>query len=215
MLDHETMSDSGPPLGTGEGFETALEHSWTWPAGVTLALLLALTLLVVSLYWRERGQAGRGLRGLLAALRLSLFGLAVWMLYGWMQFQHRTDLPDLVVIVDDSASMATVDRVVNAVQEEGATRLELAKSLLADPQSGLLEQLSGRYRVKVFRAGARRVPPNCRTTTRSRRCGSGRRSNPRPDSVNASSTFCNSSAAPHGGAAPVVGWSDDGWAGAE
>ena len=35
--------------------------------------------------------------------------LVLLMLYGWTVQRHRTDLPDVVVVLDDSASMGLVD----------------------------------------------------------------------------------------------------------
>lgn len=139
-----------PPPDAGEGWETAWAHSWPVPAWVPLTLLLLLALLTLVLYRQERGSATTWLRAGLAALRLLVWGLALWMLYGWTQQRHRTDLPDLVVLVDDSASMATVDGDESWADR---TRLGVARALLGDPQQGWLEKLAGRYRVKLFRVG--------------------------------------------------------------
>ena len=55
------------------------------------------------------GGASRNRRLALAALRFSLVVLVTFMIYGWTRQQHRMDLPDLVVILDESESMAVVD----------------------------------------------------------------------------------------------------------
>ena len=61
------------------------------------------------IYFRERSEAGRRLRIALASLRVAALVVLLVMMYGWMLLQHRTDLPDLVLAVDTSASMAVVD----------------------------------------------------------------------------------------------------------
>ena len=97
--------------GAGEGLESTIEHSWPWPPWLTLLLLLAAAAMVMAFYWHERGSVGRAVRVVLIGLRVALIGLVVLMMYGWMRHRHRTDLPDVVVVIDDSASMATVDRL--------------------------------------------------------------------------------------------------------
>ena len=109
-----------------EGVETAWEHSWTWPAWATLALFLACAVLVLWLYRRERGNAGGTMRLALVALRVSLVALVLWMMYGWVQHRHRTDLPELIVVVDDSTSMTTIDRDPSEDAASGGTKTNAA-----------------------------------------------------------------------------------------
>jgi hypothetical protein len=99
-----------------------------------------------------------------------LIGLVLFMLYGWMLQRHRTDLPDLVLMVDDSASMASedhydeagrVERLRERTSEAGLSRisrLNLAKTILLEDDGRLLETLQRRYRLKVYRvAGSARA----------------------------------------------------------
>ena len=65
---------------------------------------------VLVIYFREPGTVGRATRLAMATLRLALIALIVVMIYGWMREPHRTDLPDIIVAVDDSGSMAVVDQ---------------------------------------------------------------------------------------------------------
>jgi hypothetical protein len=151
----------------GEGVATTFEHSWPWPPWLTVLGLLLLAGLVVVIYVRERSPAGRRLRGVLAGIRLLLLCIVLFMMYGWMQQQHRTDLPDLVVALDDSQSMEVADHYPDAEavrrQLGGAgydkpSRLNLARSLLLHQDHGWLDRLVTDYRVKLYRIGASTRP---------------------------------------------------------
>mgnify|MGYP006277921483 CR=1 FL=1 len=174
-----------------EGVETAWEHSWTWPAWATLALFLACAVLVLWLYRRERGNAGGTMRLALVALRVSLVALVLWMMYGWVQHRHRTDLPELIVVVDDSTSMTTIDRdpsedaasggtktnaasgkkgerpAAGARDAASSTRFSQVQRWLAADDGGALKELERRYRVRVYMAGrtARPVVPEAARLT--------------------------------------------------
>jgi len=156
---------SGQPERLGQGVEVTLEHTWPWPPWVTLLGLIVLIVLVVAIHLREAPRATRSLRLALAALRVTLLGLVVFMMYGWMQHRHRTDLPDLIVILDDSQSMSVEDhfaetgqrgRLMRWVADAGfdsPARFNLARSLLLNKRFGWLASLSKRYRVKVYLMG--------------------------------------------------------------
>jgi uncharacterized membrane protein len=135
-----------------------------------MVLVAAAAALVIYIYARERGRAGPLLKIALAAHRLALIVLVVFMLYGWMLHRHRTDLPDLVLLIDDSASMSTVDDDSDAKQRaallrrlqsaglQQPARVELAKLLLLERDADLLRQLEQRYRLKVYRVGSSARP---------------------------------------------------------
>lgn len=164
----------GNQTAQGEGIESTIVHTWPWPFWVTLLVLIGATLLVVSVYWREKIAAARSWRFVLIGLRLALIGLVVFMLYGWMRHRHRTDLPDAVVIIDDSASMAIMDHydkpsdraaVEKRLHDAGLdelSRINLAKTLLIENDAALWKELTTRYNLKVYRIGqsARAEPGN-------------------------------------------------------
>ncbi len=151
----------------GEGTQITFDHTWVWPAWVTLLLIILLTVYVWAIYRRET-QVRRSLRIVLAALRCAVFALVIFMLYGWVEHRHRTELPELIVAFDTSESMAIVDtypdaRVDAAIRRyysDDSSRLGQAKMLLAHPQRGWLSALRERYRVQLVRIGdaARPVP---------------------------------------------------------
>lgn len=153
---------------TGEQNQpNALEHSldstWPWAPWVFWLMLIGGIAFVVTIYVRERASAGRLGKTLLATCRVALLLLLAWMLLGWTWQQHRTDLPDLVLVVDDSGSMALADEMEDAslranlvarlksLKLEELTRLNIAKTLLLENNEKLLKELQSRYRLKVVR----------------------------------------------------------------
>lgn len=148
-----------------EGLETSYAHSWSGPPWLTVLAVLAALAVTGFCYWRERGEARSLARGGLALLRASLLLLVAWMIYGWSRQQHRTDLPDLAVILDDSESMATVDlwddeqvrrevfAKLKSLDAQDASRWRIAQELLLDNGRPWREALEARYRVKWFLAG--------------------------------------------------------------
>jgi hypothetical protein len=152
-------------LDTGEGLETQVVGTWSIPAWVALSLLIAAAAYVLAVYLHERGAARLPTKLFLAGVRISLVGLLLLMLYGWVRERHRTDLPDVVIVVDDSASMAledyyndqqlraAVSRAVSQAGFDAPTRFNLARSLLLGESSDLLKELRRRYHVKFYFVG--------------------------------------------------------------
>ena len=144
----------------GEGVQRSFAHTAVWPPWVTLLLLILLALLLLRTYRREP-LAGRWRWLPLAATRFTIVGLVIFMMYGWVEHRHRTELPELIVAIDSSESMAVVDnyrdtRVERAVQQHFAadsSRLGQAKSLLTSEGRGWLESMQSRYRVKLVSMG--------------------------------------------------------------
>ncbi len=157
------LSVTGP--GPSQGVEIRWQHSWPWPAWLTLVVLLVAATLIVAIYLRERSQTGRRMRLTLATIRIGLLGILLFMMYGWMMHRQRTDLPDLVIAMDVSESMSVQDEYPSAnlqakterrVQRAGltsTTRLNLGKSLLLDRGGDWLHLLAERYQVKTFYVG--------------------------------------------------------------
>jgi hypothetical protein len=147
---------------SGEGTVWGLDHAWPWAPWVTLLVLAALVVGVVAAYALEGGTAGRVRRGVLAALRLGALGVVLLMIAQWVLTLHRTGLPYVVVMVDDSASMGIIDRyddprlerhiarLLARTELSEATRLNLAKALLLDNQPQVLQTISQRYRLRLY-----------------------------------------------------------------
>ena len=146
----------------GEGVEVSFTHTWPWPPWSTLLFLIVAAVYVGAIYLREAGPARRRTRLFLAAIRIALIGLLLTMMYGWMRDRYRTDLPDVVVVVDDSGSMnvadqfddrrlkARLERLLQSNALVEPSRVNLSKALLLDPERGWLSDLHKKYNVKLY-----------------------------------------------------------------
>ena len=147
------------------GLETTIQPTWDLPPWLVLGVLIASAAILLAVYLRESPTAARPWKVLLAAMRLGLVAIVLVMLYGWTVQRHRTDLPDVVVVLDDSASMALVDHYedqalaaqinsrLTAAGLDEPSRLNLAKTLLLERDGQLLQRLAERYNVKFYLAG--------------------------------------------------------------
>ena len=146
----------------GEGTVWRLDHSWSWNPAVTLLFVLLAIALVVAIYSFEIGKAGRLLRAFLISLRLLAIGLVMAMIAQWVLKLNPTQLPYLVVMVDDSESMritdhyaneklrAEIERRIKQVGLNEITRLNQAKTLLLENDAAVLRAFDQRYKLKVF-----------------------------------------------------------------
>lgn len=161
----------GQPVSTESGgLETSLQPTWDFPPWLVVAILLASAAIIGFVYWRENPGAPRRWKVGLSIVRLSLVGLVILMLYGWTIQRHRTNLPDVILVLDDSASMGIADvygdkpsqiearRLIEAVKASDSSRLNLAKALLLENDGAFLESIRQRYNLKVFAMG-----PSART----------------------------------------------------
>jgi hypothetical protein len=149
-------------MAAGEGTAWGLVSSWNWPQWMVLALSLAVVLYVGFLYWREGGPARNAQRVLLTLLRLAVIGLVLFMIAEWLLTLSRTGLPYVVVVVDDSASMAIVDRYdddkvraaiasrLKSAQLTELSRVNLAKAVLLGDDAQLLKRLDQDYKLKLY-----------------------------------------------------------------
>lgn len=156
----------GGSRAAGEGRQATLDWSAPWATWVTLVLIIAAAGFVIAIYVREQTSRHAIWRYVLAAIRVALIVLVVFMLYRWVLRPYKTDLPDLVVVVDDSASMNFADpydddsrmsqirqRLAELALDE-MTRANLAKTLLLEDEGELLAELDERYNVKVYLASS-------------------------------------------------------------
>jgi hypothetical protein len=158
-----------PPAPPGETDRLVLERSTgiaqtfladRWAIGALAVVALALTVFV---YRKERTAAGGVGRVLLpGGLRAAAFLLALFvLLVQWQLAFKREGWPEVVILLDTSASMATIDDVkdpavrAKAEQLVGAAnlsrthRLKLAQLLLTRPGNDWLDRLLTEKRVKV------------------------------------------------------------------
>ena len=118
--------------GPGMGIAWRLDYHWPWPAWATLLGVVALVAAIVGIYLRESRQASRRYRLALAAIRLLVLGLVLLMIAQVELFLQRTGLPFVVVIIDDTRSMNTVDRYDEDVRKSLEDRV--LRALQAKPR---------------------------------------------------------------------------------
>ncbi|WP_320686840.1 VWA domain-containing protein [Gemmata algarum] len=158
-----------PAAGPGEGTKWRFEGTTAFfksphadrrvVAGLA-GLCLALT---GAVYWCERRAAGGGGRvGVLAALRAVTFALAFYVLLAQLTLRFdREGWPEVVILLDTSASMAKVDELrdpavrakaaelVGAADLSHAHRLKLAQMLLTRKDADWLDRLLREKQVRV------------------------------------------------------------------
>ncbi len=142
---------------------------WQWqtagwfkavPGWIFAIAVIGVVVGVILVYRRDARSVPATRRWLLTFLRLSTLGLVLVLLMQVSLSIDRTGLPSLVVMIDHSASMHFQDDYTDTpdaevVEEllgdrESIDRLDITKALLTRDR-GLLEQLAGRYQLRVYR----------------------------------------------------------------
>lgn len=128
--------------------ETIIEQqmvgSWPLGPGVTVIVVLALVAAVAWLYQRQPGLQ-RWQRILLTGLRSSALLVALWMLGQWSMVRFASELPEVLLLVDATQSMAAADGTSERSRWEHAE--ELARQAVSD------RGLQGRYHLRPFLIG--------------------------------------------------------------
>lgn len=158
-----------PNAGPGEGTRWRLESSLAFGTNsrqdqtTRWTFAFAAVLIVVVFYRYERRATGR-IRSVLlpAALRLSAYFLVLFLILPQLKLAFdREGWPDIAIVVDTSASMATIDDPQDpAVRAKIASlasipeltrpqRLQLAKWLLTRPDANWLHRLIQERKLKV------------------------------------------------------------------
>lgn len=155
-----------PAAANPERLEASLEATWQVSPALLAAFVLVVVAVLLTVYWHERSSGHKWWKLGLAAIRSTLVGLVVFMLLGWTLQRHRTDLPNLAVVLDDSESMGLVDPLDDNSQSAEIkrrlartrlaepTRLNLGKSLLLPDGGALAGELARRYQVRWYLAGS-------------------------------------------------------------
>src|SRR5215218_5026565 len=97
------------PARAGEAIVPQVRFEQPWPQAACLVLILFCAGLVIWLYRRE-GTVSLPYKLCLAALRITLVLLTIFMLSEAVLSVERTGLPYFVIMVDDSASTQVVDQ---------------------------------------------------------------------------------------------------------
>ncbi len=138
------------PEETSNSIEYVWNRPWPWSVWLTVALGLALVAGIVAIYWYERGQASKVRRGILAALRIAAVLLVTWMLAGWSIERYQSDRPELVLLIDESASMQTTDAVGSSTQRNSESRWDAATRLLRRAWTVEGSRVDRQYRPKLY-----------------------------------------------------------------
>ncbi len=149
------------PARAGEAIVPHIRFEQPWPQAVTLLVVAGCAALIVWLYRRE-GSASLAYKLCLAALRLTLVVLTVFMLSEAVLSVERTGLPYFVIMVDDSASEQIVDQFENprtkaAVAELAKhssqpepNRLAVAEGFLVQDNARLIAELQKQNKVRLY-----------------------------------------------------------------
>lgn len=143
------------------GRDAAIEYVAPWPPWVSLVLVALAAAFSYGFYYREQIAYRSWVKFALATLRFALLCIVLWMMYGYTLRSYRTDLPDLLLILDNSKSMQTVDAVEDeAMQQEldrtmadlkldSGSRLNQAKAVLLNKNAKLISYLQENYQLKL------------------------------------------------------------------
>lgn len=150
------------PPRAGEAVSPRVRFDQPWPQWALLAVVIGSVALIVWLYRRD-GKAPGPYKALLAALRISLVLLAVFMLSEAVLSVERTGLPYLAVLIDDSASAGIADQFESPEIRDGLaalaktetdaeepSRLAVARGLLLEDNARILRELTGRYKTRLY-----------------------------------------------------------------
>jgi hypothetical protein len=149
------------PARAGEAITPRIRPEQPLSQGWTILTVVACVALIVWLY-RQEGKASTGYKMFLAALRITLVLLALFMLSEAVLSVERMGLPYFVVMIDDSASQGVVDQFADpkamAASAElaklsgrpEADRLAVAQGWLAKDDGKVLRELQKQHRVRIY-----------------------------------------------------------------
>ncbi len=133
--------------------ESILHVAWKIPLWLIVLLALGLGSMALWLYLSERGRVSRPVRCFLAIIRFALLMSILWMLAGWSWLRFRSDQPELIVVLDRSASMSTRDSSSSGELDsasDGRSRLERAIELFDSLGRRQRERLQRQYQLQWF-----------------------------------------------------------------
>ncbi len=149
------------PPQAGEAINPRIRLDQPWPQWLLVFTVLGSVVLIIWLY-RHEGKAPFLSKVLLAAVRITLVLLAIFMLSEAVLSVERTGLPYLTILVDDSASQRIADQyekpevkaaldALAAPEGNGqATRLAVAKGLILKDRARLIRDLEKQHKVRFY-----------------------------------------------------------------
>jgi hypothetical protein len=151
-----------PASQPGQGMAWRHQQGFPWPAWALVLFAVGAAISVVLIYRRDAALLSRKSRSVLVGLRLAAIGLVLFMLSEMALSIERTGLPFVVVLLDQSGSMATedvaapsdakaaVDALIQEAGLEKPSRLNLAKSLLLHQHGQFLKRLLENHKLRVY-----------------------------------------------------------------
>jgi hypothetical protein len=145
----------------GEAIVPQIRFEQPWSQAVLFLIVVSSAALIIWLYRRE-GRAPLPFKMMLAALRIALVLLALFMLSEAVLSVERTGLPYFVVMLDDSASQSIVDQYAEPKTREAVTalakdagqpeasRLAIAQGWLERNRAEVLRALQKQHKVKLY-----------------------------------------------------------------
>lgn len=161
LLRYFALQMGASPADAGEELTPLLRFERPWSQGLLLLFLVVGSFLIVRLYLSERGGSLFYRLGL-AAIRVSLLLITMFLIAEAVLVVERVDLPYLVIMADDSASMAREDQYADTelgdrarelaelTEQPDASRFALVRSWLSRNDSSMLRALQEQHRIRLY-----------------------------------------------------------------
>ena len=153
-----------PAAGPGQGSAWNFQWNSPWPGWLpdwtVLLLVSGIVFLLIYAYLKDTAHLNVNKRLVLIGIRLTLFAIVILFLTRFTLTIHRTGLPFVAVLIDDSASMGLEDDYAELpsssmskpfLQESrGKNRLELVKDLLLQNEARFLTELQNKHKLRLY-----------------------------------------------------------------
>ncbi|MDA1013369.1 MAG: VWA domain-containing protein [Planctomycetota bacterium] len=154
------------PSKPGESTAWSIEHHSPWatsmPEWAFLMLAVAFVATIALVYKKDAAKSSFKLRAVLLMLRFSAVAVILCCLARPILQIDRTDLPYIVVLIDDSLSMtlpdeypANVDTTIrgwlDGSRNSNVTRFDVARAILTAKDGDFLKQLLQYHKLRVYR----------------------------------------------------------------
>lgn len=153
-----------PAAGPGQGSAWNFQWNSPWPGWLpdwaVLLLGSGIVFLLIYAYLKDTAHLDLKKRTVLIGIRLTLFAIVILFLTRFTLTIHRTGLPFVAILIDDSASMGLEDdyaesaspSVSKSFQQEsrGKNRLELVQDLLLQNEARFLTELQDKHKLRLY-----------------------------------------------------------------
>jgi hypothetical protein len=129
--------------------EFHLESLTTWSPYLVVSIAACAVGMVIWLHARASKDRPSQLWVALTLLRIGIVSLLAFMALGWTWTRSQTEPPDLIVLLDRSASMKLAD-VVPGEGSVAQERFRAARDRLVRPGDGWLERWNQRFNLRFF-----------------------------------------------------------------